>query len=116
MLDPPEAEPSIRMSGAHSFYQSVSNTWESSPPEGIRFSAARGRAVSTTENRFKVKPPNPPSFFSLFPALKSIHIRSIITLAKTDAKLLLRFNHSSSFYCASITLYTKLQFHQRLAR
>ena len=37
MLDPPEAEPSIRMSGANSFYQSVSNTWESAPPEGIRF-------------------------------------------------------------------------------
>ena len=37
MLDPPEAESSIKMSGANSFYQSVSNTWESSPPEGIRF-------------------------------------------------------------------------------
>ena len=37
MLDPPEAESSIGMSGANSFYQSVSNTWESSPPEGIRF-------------------------------------------------------------------------------
>ena len=69
-----------------------------------------------TDSRQNLLTPAPPSFFfSLFPALKNIHIRSIITLVNTDAKLLLRFNHSSSFYCASITLYTKLHFHQRLA-
>lgn len=58
-----------------------------------RWVAARGRGVSTMENS---KGSPPPSFFFLSPpsSQKNIHIRSIITLAKSDSKVQLCFNHS----------------------